>query len=69
MLEMKPLAVGVAVAAKLLSLSQPTIRLYVRTGRLKGTRCGRRLLIPTSELARLVQEGAPTRTELAAERS
>jgi excisionase family DNA binding protein len=55
--EMPPLAVDFRTGAKLTSLSPFTLRAYVRSGKLRGTRCGRRWLIPLEELKRLVREG------------
>ncbi len=57
----RPLAVDVVTAARMTSLSPHTIRLYIRTGRLRVTRCGRRVLVPVESLAELVREGAPSR--------
>ncbi len=58
---MEPLAVDVNTAARMTSLSPHTIRLYVRTGKLRVSRAGRRILIPVESLTKLVQEGAPSR--------
>lgn len=57
----RPLAVDVVTAARMTSLSPHTVRLYIRTGRLRVTRCGRRVLIPIESLAELVRKGAPSR--------
>ncbi len=57
-----PLAVDVPTAARLTSLSIHTIRLYIRTGRLKATRCGRRLVILMESLQDLVRRGASSRS-------
>lgn len=57
----QPLAVNVETAAALVSLKAATIRIYIRNGVLRATRCGARLLIPMTELERLVREGAPSR--------
>ena len=54
---MEPLAVSVEEAAKLLGLSPWTIRAYERKGIIKATRVGTRVLVPTAELHRLLQEG------------
>jgi len=59
-----PLAVGIAEAERLTSLSRPTLRLYIRTGKLRVTRCGRRVLIPVEALQELVRDGAPSRVNL-----
>ena len=59
-----PLAVGIAEAERLTSLSRPTLRLYIRTGKLRVTRCGRRVLIPVEALQELVRDGAPSRMKV-----
>jgi excisionase family DNA binding protein len=56
----RPLAVDLNGAARLVSLSKPTLRLYIRKGRLRATKCGKKVLIPMSELERLVMQGAPS---------
>jgi excisionase family DNA binding protein len=58
------LATDVEGASKMTSLSKPTLRLYIRSGHLPVTRCGRKVLIPVAALERLILEGAPTRLEL-----
>jgi excisionase family DNA binding protein len=55
--EISPFAVDFKTAGRLTSLSPFTIRAYVRSGKLRGTKCGRRWLIPVEELRRLVREG------------
>jgi excisionase family DNA binding protein len=60
----RPLAVDIAGAERLTSLSRPTLRLYIRTGQLRVTRCGRRVLIPVEALQELVRDGAPPRMKL-----
>jgi excisionase family DNA binding protein len=52
----KPIAVSVSRAALLIDVSKATIRTYVRAGRLKGARMGRRVLIPMNSLEQLVRE-------------
>jgi len=59
-----PLTVGIAEAERLTSLSRPTLRLYIRTGKLRVTRCGRRVLIPVTALQDLVRDGVPSRMKL-----
>jgi excisionase family DNA binding protein len=44
-------------AANALRLSPWTIRLYVRVGKLRAVRIGRRVLLEPSELQRLVEAG------------
>ena len=56
---MEPIAVDVNTAAKITSLSPHTIRNYIRTGKLKASRCGRRVIIPVKALSELVREGEP----------
>lgn len=48
---------SVESAAKLLSLSPWTIRAYIRQGRIKPVRVGRRVLMSHAELRRIVAEG------------
>jgi excisionase family DNA binding protein len=60
---MEPLAVDVREAARLTSLSPFTIRAYIRMGKIKVARCGRRLLVPMAELSRLVSEGTNGREQ------
>ena len=50
---MEPL-IDVRAAAGLLSLSPYTIRKYIRLGKLRPVRIGRRVLLEPSELERLV---------------
>ena len=44
-------------AAKILSLSPWTIRLYVRQGKIRPVRLGRRIAIEQAEIRRLIEEG------------
>jgi excisionase family DNA binding protein len=53
---MKPLW-SVEKAAELLGLSPWTLRAYIRDGRLRPVRLGRRVLLEESELERFVTEG------------
>jgi excisionase family DNA binding protein len=48
---------SVEEAAGLLGISKWTVRGYVRTGKLKPVRLGRRVLLAEDELERLVAEG------------
>lgn len=59
----RPLAVDLVEAERLTSLSRYTLRRYIKRGWLRATHCNRRLVIPLSELERLVQEGVPPRRE------
>ncbi len=52
-----PLAVNFEEGERLTTLSRFTLRKYVRDGKLRATKCGRRWLIPMEELVRLVHEG------------
>ena len=53
---MQPLR-NVEQAAELLGISRWTVRSYIKTGKLKAVRLGRRVLLEESELERLVDEG------------
>jgi excisionase family DNA binding protein len=55
--DMEVLAVNFKDAGRLTSLSPYTIRAYVRTGKIRATRCGKRWLIPMEELRKLVRQG------------
>jgi excisionase family DNA binding protein len=54
---MEPLAVDFKTAGRLTSLSPYTIRAYVRAGKIRATRCGRRWLVSLEELRRIVRDG------------
>jgi excisionase family DNA binding protein len=54
---LEQLLVGVLEAAEALGLSPWTIRKYVRSGRIRGVRIGRRVLIEPRELERLIECG------------
>jgi excisionase family DNA binding protein len=56
------LAVTIAEAAQMTSLSQFTVREQIKKGRLRATKIGRRVVIPVAELERFVNEGARTDT-------
>jgi excisionase family DNA binding protein len=49
-LELKPIAVGIHDAARLIGLSKRTVRRYAKTGRIRTARAGRRVLIPLESL-------------------
>lgn len=55
---------SIEAAAALLSISKWTVRSYVRTGKLKPVRIGRRVLLAETELERLITEsqGGPDAT-------
>ena len=44
-------------AAKALSLSPWTVRAYIRQGKIRPVRIGRRVLIEPAEIRRLIEEG------------
>ena len=55
-------------AAESLALSPWTVRLYVRQGKIRPVRIGRRVLIEPQEIRRIVEQGrdnspVPTRTK------
>jgi len=55
---MQPLAMGLREAARLVGVSPFTLRRQIRNGTIRSVRIGkRRLLIPFSELERLVSTG------------
>lgn len=53
--ELQVLAVAVSEASRLLSLSEFTVRAYVRRGVLPSIRLGRRILIPVSALMEVIR--------------
>jgi excisionase family DNA binding protein len=50
------LAVTIAEAARLTTLSRGSVRNHVRAGRIKAVKIGRRVLVPVASLERLLQE-------------
>ena len=54
---MQQLLIGIQEAAAAIGLSPWTVRAYVRQGRIRGVRIGRRVLIEPRELERLVESG------------
>lgn len=46
----------IKAAARLLAISPWTVRLYLRQGKLRAVRIGRRVLIEPAELERFVEE-------------
>ena len=52
---MKPLAVSVEEAGRLVGLSKHTIRKYIRQGLIDAVRVGRRVLVPVASLERLLE--------------
>ena len=57
LLPVKPLAVSLEEASRLLPVSVHTWRKYLRKGLVRGIHVGRRVLIPLSELERVAREG------------
>ena len=53
-IEIKPLLVSLRDAATLLQVSIPSLRRWIRLGRLVSVRCGRAVRIEPAELARFV---------------
>ena len=51
------LAVTIAEAARMTSLSRGTIRGYARNGRIKVVKVGRRTIVPIATLQNLVRTG------------
>ena len=51
------LALGVKEAAEAIGLSHWALRKFIREGRLRAVRIGRRVLIEPAELQRLVEKG------------
>jgi excisionase family DNA binding protein len=47
---------SIEAAAEVLSISKWTVRSYVRTGKLRPVRIGRRVLLAEAELERLIAE-------------
>ena len=58
---LRPLAVSLAEAARLVSLSKFTLRRRIKDGRLKATRVGNRWIVPVIELQRFVSDGTSDR--------
>jgi len=52
---MEPLAVDIREAGRLTSLSPHTIRAYVRKGKIRAVRVGRRVLVPIESLQDLLR--------------
>ncbi len=64
---MQKLAVRVREAASLIGLKEPTVRAYIRKGKIRAVKVGRAVLVPVSELERLVREGVPAHEDAEAE--
>jgi excisionase family DNA binding protein len=59
---MKKLSVGLQEAQEMTGISHFTFRRMVKQRKIKAARVGRRLLIPVSELEKLVKPGAVSET-------
>tara|TARA_B100000949_G_scaffold137989_1_gene121405 strand:- start:66 stop:284 length:219 start_codon:yes stop_codon:yes gene_type:complete len=53
----EPLVVSIKEAARLLSISRFTVRLYALQGLIKSVRLGKRIVIPVEEVRRVAKEG------------
>jgi excisionase family DNA binding protein len=54
---MEQLALGLRQAAEAVGLSHWTLRAYIKQGRIRALKIGRRVLIEPSELQRLIEQG------------
>lgn len=55
--EIEPIALSVDDAEALTGVSRWTWRRWAYSGKISSSKLGKRLLIPTSEITRLMQEG------------
>jgi len=60
---MEQLALGLRQAAEAVGLSHWTLRSYVRQGKIRAVKIGRRILIEPAELQRLVEDGRKAATQ------
>lgn len=60
---MERLAVSVEEAGRLVGLSKFTIRAYIRKGKIRAVRVGRRLIVPMDSLRELCEQGLPTQPQ------
>jgi excisionase family DNA binding protein len=51
---MDQLAVSVAQAARMLSVSPSTIRRYIKTNKIAATKIGSRVILPTAQIFKLL---------------
>ena len=58
----RKLSVGLHEAQEMTGISHLTFRKMIKLEKIKGARVGRRLLIPVSELEKLVKPGAVSST-------
>ena len=54
---LRPKAVGINEAARLLGIRPPTLRVAVKDGRIRIVRIGRRVLVPIESIEKEVREG------------
>jgi predicted site-specific integrase-resolvase len=47
-------------AATAIGIASNTLRLHVRRGNASVIRCGRRIIVPGAEVARILREGLPS---------
>jgi len=57
------LALGLKEAAEAIGLSHWQLRKYIREGKLRAVRLGRRVLVEPQELERLIEAGREATTE------
>jgi len=57
------LALGLKEAAEAIGLSHWQLRKYIREGKLRAVRLGRRVLVEPAELERLIEEGRKVAAE------
>lgn len=60
---MEQLAMGLRQAADAVGLSHWTLRAYIRQGRIRAVKIGRRVLVEPAELERLVASGRKAATQ------
>jgi excisionase family DNA binding protein len=61
---MEPLAVDIREAGRLTSLSPRTIRRYIKSGRIRAVRVGRRLLVPIDALRSVINQNSSRQNEM-----
>ena len=60
----RPLAVSIAKAAELTSISKTSMKRFVREGRLITVRVGRCLIVPITSLTQMLQDGLGSSSEM-----
>src|SRR5258708_28568891 len=63
-LNMEQLALGLRQAAEAVGLSHWTLRAYIRQGKIRAVKIGRRVLVQPEELQRLIEAGDRKSTRL-----